>query len=240
MVHFSLINEAFSIIGYLLDTGGLSGRGSLDDDLEDEVWMFCIDESWYFGLPLFKSRALREERSEERQGALPPTIAGAMAFSSVPRPDDVVLDPCCGSGTLLAEFHSYSRSAKLAGRDIDPRAVEVARLNLSSLSGASHDDFDISQADSRIGTAPEGLTLTLANLPFGLQFGDRQSNPALYRDLIEESLKAASNDWRGLFLTSDTESFAQALRELPLSTPEVMFKVKIRGEHATCFRLKKI
>jgi SAM-dependent methyltransferase len=221
-------------------TKSMAERGySFDEDIEDEVWMFCIDESWYFGLPLFKSRALREERSEEREGALPPTIAGAMAFASLPRPNDIVLDPCCGSGTLLAEFHTYARAARLVGRDIDPRAVKIAKSNLSSVTGAPLSEIEIAQADSRTEVAPEGVTLTLANLPFGVQFGDRASNPALYRDLIDASLKSATPDWRGLFLTSDTDSFAQAVRDLAVLTPEVMFKVKVRGEHATCFRLKK-
>jgi 23S rRNA G2445 N2-methylase RlmL len=221
-------------------TKSMAERGyEFNDDIEDEVWMFCIDESWYFGLPLFKSRALREDRAAEREGALPPTVAAAMAFVSVPRASDVVLDPCCGSGTLLAEFHTYARAAKLVGRDIDPAAVKIARRNLASLTGAPESEIDIAQADSRTASGPEGLTLTLANLPFGVQFGDRATNPALYRDLIRASLETASNDWRGLFLTSDTEAFAQAVRDLPLAAPEVTFKAKIRGELATCFKLKR-
>jgi len=219
----------------------MAERGyDFDDEIEDEVWMFCIDESWYFGIPLFKSRALREDRAAEREGSLPPTIAAAMAFTSVPRANDVVLDPCCGSGTLLAEFHSYAREATLKGRDIDARAVKIARKNLALITGAPESAIDIVEADSRKSPAgAEQISLTLANLPFGVQYGDRATNPALYRDLIQASLAQATPDWRGLFLTSDTESFAQAVRDLPVTAPEVMFKVKIRGELATCFRLKR-
>ncbi len=230
-------------------TKSLAERGySFDDDVEDEVWMFCIDESWYFGLPVFKSRALRDERASEREGALPPTIAAAMAFASVPRAHDVVFDPCCGSGTLLAEFHRYAREAKLTGVDIDPHAVKIARKNMEILVGETsdtegliagpHNETRLTVGDSRTQTAPEGLTLTLANLPFGVQFGDRASNPALYRDLIAASLNSATPEWRGMFLTSDTESFAQSVRDLAVTPPEVMFKVKIRGELATCYRIK--
>ena len=84
-------------------------------------------------------------------------------------------------------------------------------------------------------------SLVLANLPFGVQFGDKASNPVLYRDLLLECVKLADPErpWRGVFLTSDTESFEKALREVPaLSQPEIMFKVKIRGELATCYRVK--
>ena len=217
-------------------TKSMAERGySFDEDVEDEVWMFCIDESWYFGLPLFKSRALREERAEEREGSLPPTIGAAMAFAAMPRANDVVLDPCCGSGTLLAEFHPYAKQAQLIGRDIDSHAVKIALANLKRMI----DDFDIKVADSRTTPPPAPVSLTLANLPFGVQYGDRKTNPHLYRELIENSLITATTDWRGLFLTSDTDSFIAAVKGLAVSSPEVMFKVKVRGELATCFRVKR-
>ena len=35
----------------------MSQRGyNFDSEQEQEVWMFCIDQSWYFGLPQHKSR----------------------------------------------------------------------------------------------------------------------------------------------------------------------------------------
>lgn len=220
----------------------MSERGyEFDDEIEEEVWMFCIDESWYFGLPLFKARAgsYRDERSEEREGSLPPTIAAAIAFAGMPKDDDVVLDPTCGSGTLLAEFHAYSPEAQLIGCDIDAHAVDVAKANLRSMANAKIMNVDSTTLST---VMPElKVSLVLSNLPFGVQFGDKAANPVLYRDILKECVKLADPErqWRGVFLTSDTESFEKALREVPeLSQPEIMFKVKIRGELATCYRVK--
>lgn len=225
-------------------TKAFAERGyELDDETEDEVWMFCIDESWYFGLPLFKARSLahRNERAAEREGSLPPPIAAAMAFASVPRNDDVVLDPTCGSGTLLAEYRVYAPDAKLIGRDIDPHAIAVAQKNLND-SSSVFAPADLQVGDSRELQA-DGLrvSLTLANLPFGVQFGDRATNPELYESILRACLRVhdAEANWRGLFLTSDTDAFTAAAKAITeLSQPEIMFKAKIRGELATCYRIK--
>ena len=228
----------------------MSERGyEFDDEIEDEVWMFCIDESWYFGLPLFKNRA---ERSEERAGSLPPTIAAAMAFAAMPKQDDIVLDPTCGSGTLLTELRSFAPNARLIGCDIDANAIRIAQKNLNSIKPAGDTqaaqlfnlnstelptELQKTDAQDCIGK----VSLVVSNLPFGVQFGDRASNPALYKAIIESCAAVAdrNRNWRGLFLTSDTDSFDAALQSTSaVSQPEIMFKVKIRGELATCYRLR--
>ncbi len=230
-------------------TKAMSERGyEFDENTEDEVWMFTIDESWYFGLPLFKARNMphRNERASEREGSLPPPIAAAIAFASVPKDDDVVLDPTCGSGTLLAEFHSFAPGAQLIGCDIDANAVTVAKKNLGSVTGvkifkADSRDLSHHRAELKTDSASEiKFSLVIANLPFGVQFGDRASNPNLYRDILKECARIANPDgWRGLFLTSDTEAFDKAVREVPvLAQSETMFKAKVRGELATCYRVK--
>jgi 23S rRNA G2445 N2-methylase RlmL len=162
-----------------------------------------------------------------------------MAFAAVPKNDDVVLDPTCGSGTLLAEFHAYAPSARLIGRDIDPQAVAIAKTNVPSADISVGDSRQMDERNDGPRADVKEISLTIANLPFGVQFGDRASNPDLYRDLLKASLHIASAGWRGVFLTSDTDAFAQAVRAVPVTAAEVMFKVKIRGELATCYRVKR-
>lgn len=215
----------------------LEDRGAvIEDGIEDEVWMFCIDQDWYFGLPLKKARDTegREAREEERRGALPPPIAAALAFAAMPRNDDVVLDPTCGSGTLLSEVHAYAPSAHLIGFDLDPGAIKIAKSNLKH----------VIESDLHVGDAREAdienanVTLTLANLPFGKQFGSKTTNAELYTGLLKKSLEMRDPDraWRGIFLTSDDQAFAKASMTHASLKVETLFKVKIRGELATAYR----
>lgn len=206
-----------------------------DPDLEEEVWLFCIDESYYFGIPQLKSKQVkyRESRESEREGSLPPPVASAMAFAATPRDQEVVLDPCCGSGTLLAEFHAYSPEAKLIGMDIDPKAVKVAEQNLKQTSAK------LETHDSRAtGLEAQSITLTLSNLPFGKQFGEKEKNLSLYTDLLKESVRIANPEkWRGVFLTSDIHAFNEAVKAVGGLKTESLFKVKIRGETASAYRV---
>jgi tRNA (guanine6-N2)-methyltransferase len=64
-------------------------------------------------------------------GTLHPPVAAAMARLAGVRPGEVVLDPCCGAGTLLIESHQPG--SRLLGVDIDPRALAAATGNGAGL-----------------------------------------------------------------------------------------------------------
>lgn len=215
----------------------MEARGvSFDDEIEDEVWMFCIDESYYFGMPIRKSRETegRELRTLERSGSLPPPTAAALAFAVSPRSDDIVFDPCCGSGTLLAEFGAYAPEARLIGMDIDPEAISVAKANLPS-------ESKLENRDSRTSGLEAGsVTAVVANLPFGVQFGKRADNPDLYRRMIEECLRVAHpTNFRGLLFTSDIASLEKAAAKFTNVKLEEVIRVKVRGEPAKGFLLTR-
>jgi hypothetical protein len=212
-----------------------------DNEEASEVWMFCIDEAYYFGIPLMKARQTvgRDDRTEEREGSLPPPIAAALAFAGMPKNDDVILDPVCGSGTLLAEALFYATEAERIGIDIDPKAVAIARANLGA--GSTTAKVTLLNKDAtRSGLDRKDISLVLANLPFGLQFGDRKDNPRLYRGILDEMLRLARPDrFRAVLLTSDIESLRAALKDLKGYDTQDLFRVKIRGELATALLLKR-
>lgn len=215
------------------------GVAITEDPAEDNVlWLFCIEEAYYFGL--LRSAAPdapeRARRVAERPGSLPPTIAAALAFLGTPRPDDMILDPVCGTGTLLAEAHGYAPGARLRGLDRDFAAVEAARRNLAAVQ-----DARLAIGDGADSGLPAGtITLFLGNLPFGKQFGDRETNGPLYERLLGEVERlAAPTGARAVFLTADTASFETALAAHPGLTLDRRHAVKIRGEVATIFVLHR-
>ncbi len=111
-------------------------------------------------------RALVDPRFAWRRGDVPaashPTVAAALARVAGVRDDDVVWDPFVGSGAELVERGLLGPARSLFGSDIDPRALEVARMNLA----AAQLDARLEQQDA-LGPAPRDVTLIISNPPMG-------------------------------------------------------------------------
>ena len=210
----------------------LGRRGlRIDESASATVFVFCVDAAYYICLREREAGAVsgRGQRKAEREGSLPPPVAAAMAFQGKPRERDVILDPVCGSGTLLAEAGAYAPEAELYGVDTDRRAVKTARRNLAHLANTSVEPGDARELD-----LPDGaVTLTLANLPFGKQFGDADGTPGLYRAVMSEIARtAAPSGWRGVVLAGDGETLTEAADAAGLTVSR-QFTVRVRGEPAS-------
>lgn len=100
----------------------------------------------------------RAGREVERPGALRPVVAAAMLALAGPGRGPV-LDPCCGSGTIVREALEQGRRA--LGADVSAEAVAAARANLPP--GAALLRADASALPLRSGAV--GAVVT--NPPFG-------------------------------------------------------------------------
>jgi 23S rRNA G2445 N2-methylase RlmL len=96
------------------------------------VWarLHLVNEQARLGLRLTPEPLHRRLwRSDSRPGALHPPVAAAMALLADLAPRQTVLDPCCGSGTLLIEAGLACPDLLLHGCDIAPAAVIQAQFN---------------------------------------------------------------------------------------------------------------
>lgn len=66
---------------------------------------------------------------DDKSGMLPPKLAQIMLNLSQVDPDDVVLDPFCGSGTVLQEA-ALMKYKNITGSDVSPRAIDDTKANL--------------------------------------------------------------------------------------------------------------
>jgi SAM-dependent methyltransferase len=99
-------------------------------------------------------------RAVERIGALRPTLAAAMVLLAGEEPG-ALLDPCCGSGTILME--ATGRGWTAFGGDIDSHAIAVARANTRSRR------FYVSDT-RRLPLESEAVAACVSNLPFGRRY----------------------------------------------------------------------
>jgi 23S rRNA G2445 N2-methylase RlmL len=135
----------------------------LADPAAIEVWISEYQQGRIVAGLRLTSSQMRQHggREAERQGALRPTVAAAMVMLAG-EPTGVLLDPCCGSGTILTE--AMTTGWKAEGFDIDLAAVQAARHNVPRAAVRKGDARHLDLPDGSVGAC-------VSNLPFGRQYG---------------------------------------------------------------------
>ncbi|MBO4384489.1 MAG: methyltransferase [Clostridia bacterium] len=141
------------------------------------------------GVRLFvKLFTVPDERFSYRKESIPASINPAVAASVIRFAQDRfrvgarVIDPCCGSGTMLIERAKLSPCQSLTGVDIAHRAIDAARTN-TAIAGvnAKYIVNDILRFECH-----RPYDELIANLPFGNRVGNHSSCEKLYRGLVEK------------------------------------------------------
>ena len=125
-------------------------------------------------------------RKRTLPASMAPALAeclGRLAYDALsPKTPPRVLDPFCGSGTLLFAWEQQFPAKALLGVDIAGSALTAARENAASC--ASKAKF--TQKDILRFLPGEPFDLILTNLPFGNRVGTHENNESLYRGFVRK------------------------------------------------------
>jgi len=170
-----------------------------DDAVADfNVRVFIEREIAFVGLRLGR-KPLHERRYKKVHlaGSLKPPVAAAMLRLIGLTPGQLLLDPCCGAGTILAEAGKCG--AAVWGGDIDLTAISAARMNAR----AAGVDANIIAWDARALPIPSGSIDRIAsNLPWGRQVNIDCSLALFYRDVCAEMRRTLAPGGRIALLTN--------------------------------------
>lgn len=156
----------------------------VEDNADIEFWLRLNGNEALIGLRLSDATMRhRYYKQEHLPASLRPTVAAAMAWLAHPSPDDIVLDPLCGAGTILIERALLAPYDRLIGGDIQEEAVAMARRNARTAEIIA--TWRIWDARSLPFDAA-GVTRIITNLPFGKQIGTHETNADLYTALAQE------------------------------------------------------
>lgn len=199
-------------------------RWHCHDPAQLEIWVLWSGPAT-FAVRLtdetFKYRGLKPP---QREAALRPTIAAAMAAVANPREHEIVLDPMCGTGTLLLEGLAFNSGAKFIGSDVSQEAIDLAQSRLG-------DQATLRVADALESLHDDPVDCILCNLPWGHRYSASES---LYRDLIDNFKRTLQPSGRLVLLTDQAQMLENAFADSGVHWSREA-RVLVRGKWANIY-----
>ena len=113
----------------------------------------------------------------------PATAAGVVRLACPQKGASRVLDPFCGSGTLLFErAHSGMLVGERVGSDVSGNAISAAQANLDHSTRAN---LSFLRGDVRSIRLEGRFDELISNLPYGIRTGSHDKNVDVYRTFID-------------------------------------------------------
>lgn len=131
-----------------------------------------------------------------------------------------VMDPCCGSGTLLseraylAEVLTEKRPKGLLGVDIASSAMEAASENAKEVTKELHlSAYQLLHKDMTKLSLKEPVDEIFANLPFGSRVGTHENNKGLYESLAGKLSSWLRKDGTAVLYTMEGKLLKDEIRK---------------------------
>ena len=241
---YRLVTQMGGTHGYRrIDAGKAMGQGlggvfppswkPAEENASVEVWLIIRGRTAVCGVRLSdKTMRHRAYKVEHQRASLRPTIAAAMVRLAGAAPGDVVLDPMCGVGTILAEQIELSKQRKAGridtwGGDRDMDMLRAAASNLHRVGPTVLAHWDA----TRLPLARESVDRVVCNPPFGKQLASPEEIGPLYRATVRECHRVLKPVGRAVFLVSDPDALRDAVK--PLSwQPSRQLGVEVLGQPA--------
>jgi SAM-dependent methyltransferase len=167
----------------------------------------------------------RQGRQVERPGALRPTVAAAMVRLAG-TPGGLLLDPCCGTGTILAEASAWGWEAR--GFDVENAAVRAAGRNVPGAAVELGDARRIDLPDQVAGAC-------VSNLPFGQRFTVPEGMRSWLNDVMSELARVTRPGGRVVVLAPEIPAEVRPSRLRALER----YRVDLLGTPATIWAYER-
>jgi tRNA (guanine6-N2)-methyltransferase len=185
----------------------------VEEDASVEIWLTIHGRQAVCGLRLSDaSMRHRTYKTEHRPASLRPTVAAAMVRLAGASAGQIVLDPMCGGGTILAEQIALAHRRRageisVLGGDRDADAIRAAAANLRRAGPG----WKLVRWDARrLPLADRSVDRIVCNPPFGVQLGDPDSIGPLYRALAAECDRVLKPEGRAVVLVADAAMWQPA------------------------------
>ncbi len=209
-------------------SGIIEGQGWVysEDDFNADlnIRIFIEGDTAEVGVRLAaQSLSRRPYKQQHVPGSLKPAVAAALLILAGVSPNTLVLDPCCGAGTILIEARLSAAAA--CGGDIDQQAVTAAHINASQAAS----DVHIQRWDARaLPISDRSVDFVISNLPWGRVVSIDGSLHTLYQEISEEIERVLAPGGQTVLLTNlpDLIKFRRLKRD-------TQFEISLFGQTPT-------
>ncbi len=210
-----------------------------------EAWLTIHGAMAVCGLRL-SDRTMRHRtyKVEHLPASLRPTVAAAMVRLADLKPGQVVLDPMCGAGTLLAEALLYARSRRtpdgepwpltVLGGDIEASHARAAAANLIRFGEIRPQTWDA----RALPLPDEAVDRVLSNPPFGKQLASADEIGPLYREAAREIDRVLRPGGRAVLIVSDVAALQEAARAVGWKVQRRV-NLRVLGQRASILVYRK-
>lgn len=175
-------------------------------------------------------------RAVSLPASLPGPVAFAMARLTGPSPDDLFLDPTCGSGSIALERAENWRHRYLLAGDVSRQAVEATAANF----GPRHKPRTVFHWDAtRLPLESATVDALASNPPHGVQMQPEQGLESLYRGLLAEAARVLRPGGRMTFLTPLRDMTDHLLNGLGSFRIERCFVIDLLGQRPYLYALQR-
>lgn len=203
-----------------------------------EVWVNLLGSDLLIGLRL-SDRNMRHRHTKrvDLPASLRPSVAAAMVYLSQPKPDEVVVDPMCGSGTILLERQAVG-ACHLVGGDILADRVRATAQNVApGRQAVSPRPLLLHWSADRLPFANETVDKIVTNLPFGQQI---QANlPRLYPAFFAEVARVLRRDGRVIVLSAEFDLVKESVRRQPSLQILTGYSIAVLGRWGRIYIIEK-
>ncbi len=223
--------------------GAVDARYDAAVDLEDydvEVRVDVHDDRCLVSVQHTREALSRRQvRLFQPTAALKPNVAYALLrLAHLDDPPDVVLDPFCGSGTILWEAGHLWPNARLVGNDWNEDTLDGARQNAEAQDLTERVTFfesDIWYLAEAVGDLEADLVVT--NPPFGVRLASSMDFGPFYRRTLQQLHDVLVPEGRVVMLVLRQAPFNKALGETDMFDVRHVRVIEIGGLYPRVFVL---
>lgn len=145
---------------------------------------------------------------ERQPWSTTPIVAEVLVRLLKPTPGSTVLDPTCGTATLLIAVARAVGGCRLLGTDHDGATVILAHRNLVAQQVSAEVEH---REATPFAAERQSVDRVVANLPFGKQVGSHDANRRLYPAVLHEISRTLTGKGRAVLLTEDKQLLVETV-----------------------------